>query len=288
MENVLEVRNLHKRFEGFALTDVTFSVPRGYIMGLIGPNGAGKTTTLKLILGLVQRNSGEILVCGLDPADHGAQVRSRVGFVHDEPKFCGHLTLAQNAALVARFYRTWDEAAFRRLAAAFEVPLKKQFGVCSRGNKMKFALALALSHQAELVLMDEPTSGLDPVFRRELLDTLSAQLQDEKASILFSTHITADLERISDYITLLQEGRVIFSAEKDQIMENWGIVKGGLELLDGLPPGFFRGVRRGAHGFAAHTDDATAARRRFGSTVLVDRPSLEDIIYYTFRGEAHD
>ena len=288
MENVLEVRNLRKRFEGFALTDVTFSVPRGHIMGLIGPNGAGKTTTLKLILDLVKRDSGEILVRGLDPAEHGAQVRSQVGFVHDEPKFYRHLTLAQNAALVAHFYRNWEEVAFRRLAAAFELPLGKRFGVCSRGNRKKFALALALSHKAELILMDEPTSGLDPVFRRGLIDTLSALLQDERVSVLFSTHITADLERISDYITLLQEGRVVFSAMKDQIVENWGLVKGGLELLDGLPPGFFRGVRRGAHGFEALTDDVAEARRRFGNTVLMDRPSLEDIIYYTFRGEAHD
>jgi ABC-2 type transport system ATP-binding protein len=288
MENVLEVRNLHKRFEGFALTDVTFSLPRGYIMGLIGPNGAGKTTILKLILALVKRDYGEILVCGLDPAEHGAQVRSRIGFVHDEPKFCSYLSLAQNAALVERFYKTWDEAAFRRLAAAFELPLEKRFGVCSRGNRMKFALALALSHRAELILMDEPTSGLDPVFRRELLDTLSGLLQDERVSILFSTHITADLERISDYITLLQEGRVIFTMVKDKIVENWGLVKGGLELLDRLPPGFFRGVRRGAHGFEALTDNAAEVRRQLGDIVLVDRPSLEDVIYHTFRGEAHD
>ncbi len=288
MENVLEVRNLHKRFEGFALTDVTFSVPRGYVMGLIGPNGAGKTTTLKLILDLVKRDSGAIRVCGMDPAEHGAQVRSRVGFVHDEPMFYRYLTLAQNAALVAPFYRTWDEAAFRRLAAAFELPLQKRFGVCSRGNRKKFALALALSHKAELVLMDEPTSGLDPVFRRELLDTLSTLLQDATASVLFSTHITADLERISDYVTLLQEGRVVFSAVKDQIMENWALVRGGLELLDGLPAGFFRGVHRGPHGFEALTDDASEARRRLGGAVLVDRPSLEDIIYHTFHGDAHD
>jgi len=288
MENVLEVTNLHKRFEGFALTDVTFSVPRGYIVGLIGPNGAGKTTTLKLILDLVKRDSGAIRVCGLDPAEHGAQVRSRVGFVHDEPAFYRHLTLSQNAALVARLYRTWDEAAFRRLAAAFELPLHKRFGVCSRGNRKKFALALALSHKAELILMDEPTSGLDPVFRRELLDTLSGLLQDATVSVLFSTHITADLERISDYITLLQQGRVVFSAVKDRIMEDWGLVKGGLELFNALPPGLFRGMRRGAHGFEALTDNAAEVRRRLGSTVLMDRPSLEDIIYYTFLGEAHD
>jgi ABC-2 type transport system ATP-binding protein len=288
MENVLEIRNLCKKFEGFALDNVSFSLPRGYIMGLIGPNGAGKTTTLRLILDLVKRDSGEIQVCGLDPAEHGAEVRSRLGFVHDEPKFYSHLTLKRNAALVSRFYRTWDDAAFRRLAAAFELPMEKRFGVLSRGNKMKFALALALAHKAELILMDEPTSGLDPVFRRELLDTLSGVLQDESASILFSTHITADLERISDYIALLQEGRVLFSVMKDQITESWGLVKGGLDLFDGLPRNLFYGVRRNPYGFEALTDNAAEVRRQFGNSVLIEKPSLEDMVYYTFRGEAHD
>jgi ABC-2 type transport system ATP-binding protein len=285
MENVLEVRHLSKTYGNFTLADVSFSLPRGHIMGLIGPNGAGKTTTLKLILGLVKRDAGGILVCGMDPEEHGAGARSRIGFVHDEPQFYRHLSLERNAALVAGFYRTWDQAAFLRCAHAFGLQLNMRFGVLSHGTKMKFALALALSHRADLILMDEPTSGLDPVFRRELLDTLGAILQDEKSSILFSTHITADLQRIADYITLLQAGRVVFSAIKDHILERWGLVKGGLELLDGLPREFFRGVRRGAHGFEALTDDVAAAGRRLGGAALIERPSLEDIIYYTSQGD---
>jgi ABC-2 type transport system ATP-binding protein len=131
MELALELEGVGKAYAGFALADVSFNLPRGYTMGLIGPNGAGKTTTLKLILDLVKRDSGEIQVCGLDPESHGAEVRSRLGFVHDEPKFFSHLRLARNAALVARFYRTWDEAAFRRLAAAFELPMGKRCGLRS-------------------------------------------------------------------------------------------------------------------------------------------------------------
>jgi ABC-2 type transport system ATP-binding protein len=242
---------------------------------------------MKLILDLVKRDSGEILVCGLDPARHGAEARSRIGFVHDEPKFCSRLTLAANAALVARFYPSWDQAAFRRLASSFELPLEKKFGVLSRGKRMRFALALALSHRAELVLMDEPTSGLDPLFRRELLDTLSGVLQDERTSILFSTHITADLERISDYVTLMQEGRIVFSTTKDEITEKWGIVKGGLELLNGIPHDLFYGVRRSAYGFAALAGDAEEAHRRLGGSVVIDKASLEDIVYYTFPKETH-
>ena len=281
VEDVLEIRGLCKRYPGFALANVSFTVPRGYVMGLIGPNGAGKTTTLKMILGLLHPDFGEIRAFGLDVSMHGKKVRSRVGFVHDDPRFYDHLSLEQNADLVGRFYRTWDAESFRRLAGSFGLPLEKRFGVLSRGNKTKFALALALSHRAELVIMDEPTSGLDPVFRRELLDSLTDLLQDERASILFSTHITSDLERIADYITLIQHGRLVFSAAKDEILESWALVKGGLDLLDRLPADAFRGVRRGEHGFEALTDDAEAARAQFGDAVIVDRASLDDVVLYT-------
>ncbi len=286
MENVLEVHGLCKRYPGFELDSVSFSVPGGYVMGLIGPNGAGKTTTLKTILGLLQPDGGEIHAFGLDVTMHGKKVRSRIGFVHDDPYFYQHLSLAQNAALVARFYRTWDSATFDRLTQSFGLALEKRFGVLSRGNKTKFALALALSHRAELVIMDEPTSGLDPVFRRDLLDTLTDLLQDERTSILFSTHITSDLERIADYITLIQGGRVVFSAAKDEILESWALVKGGLDLLDQIPAGYFRGIRRGDHGFEALTDDAAEARARLGESVVIDRASLDDVVLYTSGMEA--
>jgi ABC-2 type transport system ATP-binding protein len=278
---VLEVRGLCKYYPGFSLRDVSFTLPRGYIMGLIGPNGSGKTTTLKLIQGLLRRDGGTIDAFGLDPAMQSSQVRSRIGFVHDEPHFYRQLTLAQNAALVARFYRNWDDDGFRRHADAFELPLAKRFGELSHGNKTKFALALALSHRAELVVLDEPTSGLDPVFRRDLLDTLTELLQDERASILFSTHITSDLERIADYITLIQNGRIVFSAAKDEILERWALVKGGLDLLAPLPPDYFRGIRRGAHGFEALTDDVAAARRQLGNSVVIDKATLDDVVLYT-------
>ena len=272
---------LCKRYPGFHLADVSFTLPRGHIMGLIGPNGAGKTTTLKLILGALHRDGGTIRAFGLDPARDGTAVRSRIGFVHDEPRFYRQLTLAQNAALVARFYRTWDHGAFRRLADAFDLRLDKRFGELSHGNKTKFALALALSHRAELVVLDEPTSGLDPVFRRDLLDNLTELLEDEQASILFSTHITSDLERIADYITLIQNGRIVFSETKDEILERWALVKGGLEQLESLPQDYFRGLHRGAHGFEALTDDAAAARRQLGDSVVIDRATLDDVVLYT-------
>jgi ABC-2 type transport system ATP-binding protein len=281
VETILEVEGLAKRYEGFALENVSFRLPRGHVMGLIGPNGAGKTTTLRLLLGLVRPSGGRIRMFGDDPSLHGAALRRRMGFVQDEPRFYRHLSLAANAGLVRRFYPTWSPETFRRLAAQFGLPLRKRFGRLSRGNRTRFALAVALSHRAELILMDEPTTGLDPVFRRELLDELGDVLHQEEASILFSTHITADLDRLADYVTLLQRGRVVFSAEKDRILDGWGLVKGGNELLEGLPSGFFRGIRRGRHGFEALTDDAAAARARFGAAAIVERPTLEDVVLHT-------
>ena len=288
MEAVLEVRGLGKRYEGFSLEGLSFEVPRGHVVGLIGPNGAGKTTTLKLILGLLNRSSGEIRAFGIDPAADGAGVRARVGFVHDEPVFYRHLSLAGNASLVARFYASWDAAAFRRHSAAFGLPLGKRFGALSRGTKTKFALAVALSHRAELLLLDEPTSGLDPVFRRELLDTLMEMIEDGRTSILFSTHITSDLERIADFITLLQEGRLVLSAPKDEILEGWALVKGGPEVLERLPESAVRGVRHGVHGIEALTDNAALARGRLGESAVIDRASLEDVVFFTTgnRGDA--
>lgn len=281
MEHALEVAGLVKRYPGFVLEEVSFSVPRGYVMGLIGPNGAGKTTTLKSILGLLRPDAGTIRALGLDVSAHGAEARSRIGFVHDDPHFYDHLSLGRNAALVAAFYPTWDAAEFDRLVDAFGLSLRQRFDSLSRGTKTKFALALALAHRAELVLMDEPTSGLDPVFRRELLDTLTDLLQDERTSILFSTHITSDLERIADYITLIQHGRVVFSAAKDEILESWALVKGAPELPDRLPGDYFRGIHRGAHGFEALTDDAAAVRAELGEAVVIERASLDDVVLYT-------
>ncbi|MDQ1353611.1 MAG: type transport system ATP-binding protein, partial [Acidobacteriota bacterium] len=174
MENILEIKSLRKEYKGFTLNDISFALPYGYIMGLIGPNGAGKTTTIKLIMNLLRRNNGEIKIFGKDNREHEMEIKSRIGFVYDTPTFYEHLTLKQMKTIIAPFYKSWDEAMFQRYMKEFELSLKAKVRTLSRGMHMKFALALALSHHAELIIMDEPTSGLDPVFRRELLDILSA------------------------------------------------------------------------------------------------------------------
>ena len=284
MDNVLELSRVSKSYDGFRLEDVSFTLPSGYIMGLIGPNGAGKTTLIKLALDLVRRDGGEIRVFGDDNQLEGVRIRSRIGFVHEASGLPEYLTLEQIGAMVARFYGTWDDKEFRRLAKEFELRLGDRLRTLSRGMKTRFSLVLALCHHADLIILDEPGSGLDPVFRHELLERLSALIQDEEKSVLFSTHITSDLERIADYITLIQRGRIVFSAAKDEILERWALVKGGLEILERLPRGSLRGIRRGPHGFEALTDDAADLRREAGGAVLIERASLDDVVLYTSPG----
>jgi len=287
VDNALEVRALVKDYGDFRLKNVTFSLPRGYIMGLIGPNGAGKTTVIKLILNLLHRDEGNVRIFGLDNRASEVEVKSRIGFVHDAPVFYEHLTLRKLKDTVAPFYGSWDETAFHRLIEEFDLPLGKKFSRLSRGMKMKFALALALSHRADLLILDEPTSGLDPVFRRELLTKLSAFIQDEGKSVLFSTHITSDLERIADFITFIHDGEVVFSSPRDEILEKWAVVKGGPDLLAEENRSLFRGIRRREFVVQALTADGAEARRRLGKDTLVEKASLEDIMFFLTRGNGH-
>jgi ABC-2 type transport system ATP-binding protein len=285
MENIIEFHAVRKRYKGFALKGVSFDVPRGYIMGLIGPNGAGKTTLMKMVMNLVRRDGGEVRAFGLDCARDEVRVKARIGYVPDEPACHEDMRLATIASAIAPFYERWDMNRFRGLAGEFGLPLGKRWKTLSQGMKTKFSLALALCHDAELILLDEPTSGLDPVFRRELLERLSAIIQDERRSVLFSTHITADLERIADYITFIRAGEVVFSAPKDEVLERWAIARGGEELLDpGLKP-LFRAVRRGPHGVEALTADAAEARRRLNSHAVVERATLDDIMVLMEKGD---
>ena len=280
MENILEINSLRKEYDNFTLNNVSFKLPYGYIMGLIGPNGAGKTTIIKLIMNLIRKKSGDIKVFGMDNIENEIHIKSRIGFVYDIPPFYDHLTLNQNKAITAQFYREWDQDLFLRYVNDFDLDIKAKFKTLSRGMKMKFQLAMALSHNAELILLDEPTSGLDPVFRRELLDLFSGIIQDEKKSILFSTHITSDLERIADFVTFIKEGQIVFTDEKDSVLESWGVVKGGKELLEKEEASMFKGIKKHEYGFEALVSDVSQARKSFSTSVTIEKPTLEDIMFF--------
>ncbi len=274
---LFECRNLTKAFPRFALRDVDLAVPPGAILGLVGANGAGKSTLLKLILGLLAPDAGELRLFGQDARAQGAALRARVGFVQESPTLPPHLRVPELGRLVAPFYPTWDGAMFQRLCGLFELPLKKPFQQLSQGTRMKTALALALSHGADLLLLDEPTSGLDPLVRREVLDLLLEVLQDEGKGVLFSTHITSDLERVADHVAVLKEGRLVLAGPKDEVLESWSLVKGGEELLIGPLKDRCRGGARTELGLTLLCEGPDLALPK---EALRERPTLEDLVYF--------
>ncbi len=283
MAPVLEVKGLTKEFKDFRLNSIDFTLEKGYIMGFIGPNGAGKSTTIKLILNLLKKDGGDIRIFGLDHLKHENEIKNKIGFVFDENYFYEELTIDEMKSVVAPFYKTWDNGAFARYLKEFGLPAKKKIKELSKGMKMKFSLAVALSHRCELLIMDEPTSGLDPVVRSELLDILSGLIQAESMGIFFSTHITSDLDKIADYITFLHNGEIVLSAAKDDILENYGLVKGKKELLDSNTRKYFIGIKENSFGFEGLVNDKQKIRRLFKEQVIFEKPSLEDIMLYFTR-----
>lgn len=281
---MLEIRNMSKRFKNFTLDNISFKLEPGYIMGFIGPNGSGKSTTIKLIMNLMRKDSGEIKVFGKDHIKFEKEIKNRIGFVYDESYFYEDLSILQMKNIVAAFYKEWNNDVFNRYIKNFDLDPKQKIKKLSKGMKMKFSLALALSHNADLIIMDEPTSGLDPVFRREILDILYDVIQDESKSIFFSTHITTDLEKIADYITFINEGKIVFSKSKDEILESYAMIKGGNDLLDNDIRKEFIGIRQTNIGFEGLTENPEKLRKLFRDEIIIERPTLEDIMVYSVRG----
>lgn len=249
-------------------------------MGFIGPNGAGKSTTIKLLMNLVKKDEGEIKIFGLDNEKHSIAIKEKIGFVYDENHFYEELTVQEMKDMIRPFYSRWDEGLFHWYAREFNFPLKKPIKHLSKGMKMKFSLAVALSHDAELLIMDEPTSGLDPIIRNELLEVLQSILQDENKSVFFSTHITSDLDKIADFITIIHNGELIMSTTKDELLEEYGIVKGGNEILQTIDRQDLIGLKESRYGFEALTKNKREIVRRYGYSVVIEKPTLEDIMLF--------
>jgi ABC-2 type transport system ATP-binding protein len=286
-DTVIEVKNVSKSYRGFSMENMSFEIPRGFITGLIGPNGAGKTTLIKMIMGLVFPTSGTIQVFGSDVLTDGPAIRERIGFVYDSQHFYEDQSLRTLANAYGPFYKAWNETAFLRLVDRFELPLRKPYRLLSHGMKTKFALALALSHDAELLIMDEPTSGLDPVVRRELIEMLQEILLSEHKSILFSTHITSDLDRVADYIVYIQNGTLVTQSTKAQLDEHWALVKGDYDFMTDDILKYFLGARKTSYGCIALTSQADEIRKLVPGNLLFERPTLEEIMYYVYSGERH-
>ncbi|MBD3413827.1 MAG: ATP-binding cassette domain-containing protein [Candidatus Aminicenantes bacterium] len=286
MKPALEIKNLCKQYHDFEMKGINLTLPSGYIMGLIGPNGAGKTTLIKLILGIIPRKSGEIKVFGMDNSAHETEIKSRIGFVHEEPCYHNYLKVKEASSLFSRFYPDWDQGHFQTHCEDFNIPLNKRISALSRGTKMKLSLALALSHDADFLLMDEPTTGLDPVFRRELLKMFSGVIQNQNKAVLFSTHISSDLERTADYITYLQNGNIFFSGTKDHLFETWALVKGGTDILDHRAQKLFKGIRKSRYGFKALISDKEKVQLVLsGKNYVMEKPSLDDLMFLLSKGK---
>ncbi|GIO23390.1 ABC transporter ATP-binding protein [Oceanobacillus sp. J11TS1] len=286
MENVLEFKGVSKRFKDFSVENINLQIKQGYVTGFIGANGAGKSTTMKLMMNLLRADAGKIKVFGLDYAKHEKKIKERLGFVYDSNVFYEGLNLKDVRRIIAPAYKNWSNKQFYEFIEKFELPLNKAIKTFSKGMQMKASLAIALSHDAELILMDEPTAGLDPVFRRELLDILQEIMEEGKRTLFFSTHITSDLNRIADYIAFIQKGKVLFNDPIYEVQERYALVKGSKDLINRDTEKSFIKVEHSSTGFQALTDDIDKVKELFGDSVVIDEASLEDIMFYV-KGASH-
>ncbi|ETT85636.1 ABC transporter ATP-binding protein [Viridibacillus sp. FSL R5-0477] len=287
MENVVELKNVTKQFKEFSVNNINLQVKQGFVTGFIGANGAGKSTTIKMMMNLLKPDTGEIKLFGLDYKTHEKAIKERIGFVYDGNIFFEGLNLKDIKRIVAPAYKQWDDTLFYQYVEQFKLPLYKAIKTFSKGMQMKASLAIALSHHAELIIMDEPTAGLDPIFRRELLDLLQELMIESNRTIFFSTHITTDLDRIADYIAFMHNGELVFNQSIHDVAENYALVKGGTDLLDRDTEKDFVHIHRSSTGFEALTNNIKEVKNTFGDTVVIERPSLEDIMYYLKGGIHH-
>lgn len=279
MSNVIEIEGLCKRYDGFAIENLDLSIPQGGIMGFIGANGAGKTTTIYSILNVIPVDAGRIQIFGKDYKKDEQEIKQDIGVVFDEMGYHEIMTPLQISRMMKFIYHNWSETEFAKYLDRFGLPYKKQCGTFSRGMRMKLQIAVALSHEAKLLLMDEPTSGLDPVVRNEMLDIFQEFVEEEDHTILLSSHIIEDLERIADEIAFIDKGRILLADNKDVILEQHAILKGKKQDISKIRSEDMVGVKRSAYGVEILVHDALACRRRYPE-FLCEPASLEDIMLY--------
>lgn len=277
--DAIRLRGVCKAYSGFALQDIHLTLPQGYIMGLIGENGAGKSTLIRLMLGMCRPDSGVSTLLGENSQSLSNAVKEEIGVVMDECCFPENLTARDVGKFLGRIYQTWDAQRYQQLTGRFSLPLGKALKDFSRGMKMKLSIAAALSHQSRLLILDEATSGLDPVARDEILDVFMDFVQDEGHSVLISSHILSDLEKICDYITFLHQGKILFSQSKDSLMEAFWVVKLSRRQLEELAPGAVIGLRENQFGV-----EALVKREWVPRGLAADPATMEDIMLYHIRG----
>ena len=280
---MLKLNHVSKKFPNFSLQDISFELPKGYIMGLIGENGAGKTTILNHILGLYQPNSGTITIDGMTYREQEKQIKNRLGYVLTDEIFGGELTLVENANMYGKYYENYKQPIFQEYCRRFQLEETKKFKHLSKGEKLKFQFAFALSHQPKLLVLDEPTANFDPDFRKEFLQILTEFVSDGEKSVLLATHITEDLDRIADYITFLHKGKIKFSMDKETLETTYMLVSGLDYKINLINKKEIIYKEEGKYASRALVYYKKRYLENDGLTVEV--PSIEDIMYYILKGE---
>nr|WP_319489393.1 ABC transporter ATP-binding protein [uncultured Caproiciproducens sp.] len=284
MNNILQVDNLCKTYPSFQLSNVSFTVPGGSIVGFIGENGAGKTTTIKLILNEIKRDGGSVKIFGLDNINDERKIKEQIGVVFDESYFHGEFKAGDIASILKRVFKSWDGALFSRYLTQFKLPKDKVIKEYSKGMKMKLSIASALAHHPRLLILDEATSGLDPIVRSEILDIFLDFIQDETHSVLFSSHITGDLEKVADYVTFIHEGKIVFDRSKDELIYHYGILKCSSPDFQKVDKNDLVRWHKTEFGYEALVTDKEFIKRKY-SGLVIDAASIDNIMLLYIKGE---
>lgn len=281
-ENIIEVSHLTKKYRNFTLRDISFTLEKGYIMGLIGRNGAGKTTLMNCILGTVARDAGTIMVAGYPYKTHSLEARNEIGFLVEPAPFHFDRSLAENGVMFGQLYSNWDAELFGQLLIQYGLDRNQAVGELSKGMQTRFQLAFALAHKPKLLIMDEPTGGLDPVFRREFLEIIQKEVRDRMISAIISTHLTGDLDKIADYILLIDQGEKVLYLDKEQLMDEYLLLTGEREDILSIPENIRGRVRKkGAYEstilrYPRYLADHPELKKRLHA----ERTNLEEMMYY--------
>lgn len=278
-ENAIEICGVTKKYDGFTLDNISFNVPKGSVMGFIGQNGAGKTTTIRALLNIIKCDAGKMNILGLDNIEHEYEIKEEIAAVFDELPFHEDFTAKQIGVVLSSVFKNWDNERFKELLNKFALPEKKKIKQFSKGMKMKLQIATALSHNAKLLIMDEATTGLDPVVRNEILDIFREYLQDDERSILMSSHITSDLEKIADCVTFIDKGKILLSGYKDDILDSHGLMKCSKADFENIDKEDIISARITDFGVDAMVTDRELCSSKY-SGIIIDKTTLEEIMLF--------
>ncbi|UPA31988.1 ABC transporter ATP-binding protein [Terrisporobacter glycolicus] len=282
--NAIEINNLRKDFDNFSLRIEDLKIPKGFVTGFIGPNGSGKTTTIKLILSMLKKDSGSVKLFNQEYEGDDLSLKEHIGYVGEFNGYLQESKLSRIKKSLCLFYKNWDEKLYNRYMKEFELDENKIYKELSKGQQKKFEIVMTLSHRPKIIIMDEPTANLDPLVRNEVLEMLQERIEEDNATVFFSTHITSDLDKIGDYLVFIYKGKIFLADDKDSILQNHIIVKGNNELLQKETKDIFISVNKNSFGFEGLVKNKVKAYELFGEEAVYDKPNLEDILTYYTRG----